>query len=254
MSIETSPSKPIAISHISSSPVEATKAAECCTPHADKTKCTDKNMAATAATHAKAEPLAKLLAELANPSSSQRATAAAELGRQTDLAAVPALIAALRDADADVAREAAVSLGSLGSAAAVEPLIAVVNNRDGYLHSVVRAAAAHSLGQLRDGRAVIALRDAISDPIAEVSSEAIGALVMLADPRSVPALLEVVRNEHGFFLPSTRYAAILGLTKTGGEQAACELRFVASNQWEDATIRAAAIEATRNSSASAANA
>jgi HEAT repeat protein len=66
----------------------------------------------------------------------------------------------------------------------------------------------------------------------------------LPDPRGLPALLEVVRNEHGFFLATTRRAAILGLAQIGGKQAICELRFVATNQWEDAVVRAAAIEAT----------
>jgi len=67
----------------------------------------------------------------------------------------------------------------------------------------------------------------------------------LPDPRGLPALLEVVRNEHGFFLGTARRSAILGLAQIGGEQATCELRFVAANQWEDAVIRAAAIEAIR---------
>jgi HEAT repeat protein len=155
-----------------------------------------------------------------------------------------AALAALRDADADVAREAAASLGVLGSAEAVEPLIAILNNRDGYFHGVVRIAAAESLGQLRDLRAVVPLLNAIRDPIAEVSAEAIRALASLPDPRGLPALLEVVRNEHGFFLATTRRAAILGLAQIGGKQAICELRFVATNQWEDAVVRAAAIEAT----------
>ena len=42
------------------------------------------------------------------------------------------------------------------------------------------------------------------------SAEAIRALAWLPDPRGLPAILEVVRNERGFFLASTRRAAILG--------------------------------------------
>jgi HEAT repeat protein len=122
-------------------------------------------------------------------------------------------------------------------------LIAVVDNRDGYYHSAARIAATHSLGQLRDLRAVVPLLNAIRDPVAEASAEAIRTLASMPDPRGLPALLEVVRNEHGFFLATTRRAAILGLAQIGGKQAACELHFVATNQWEDAVVRAAAIEA-----------
>jgi HEAT repeat protein len=162
-----------------------------------------------------------------------------------DAAALPALIVALHDTDADVAREAAASLGLLRNPAAVEPLIAVLANHDGYFHAVVRAAATQSLGQLRDPRAVAPLLAAIKDPVAEASAEAIRALAALSDPRSLPALLEVVRNEHGYFLATARHAAILGLAHLGGTQADCELKFVGNNQWEDASIRAAAIEAVR---------
>lgn len=186
-----------------------------------------------------------LLEELTSPDSIRRASAAGALGRTADVAAVPALITALSDSDADVAREAAASLGILRNAAAVEPLIGVVNNRDGYFHSVVRIAATNSLGQLGDLRAVVPLLNAIRDPVAEASAEAVRALASLPDPRGLPAFLEVVRNEHNFFLATTRRAAILGLAQIGGTQADCELRFVAANEWEDAIVRAAAIEATR---------
>ncbi len=46
----------------------------------------------------------------------------------------------------------------------------------------------------------------------------------------------------------------MGLAQVGGEQAACELRFVAANQWEDAVIRAAAVEAIGERSTSTARA
>src|SRR5580658_5604392 len=192
-----------------------------------------------AAANAKPENLQSLLEDLISPDSVRRVTAAGALGRLADGAAVLPLIAALNDSDADVARETAVSLGLLRNEAAVEPLITVVNNFDGYFHSVVRIAATSSLGQLRDSRAVVPLLNAIRDHVAEVSSEAIRALANLPDPRSLPAFLEVVRNEYGFFLATTRRAAILGLAKIGGIQADCELRFVAANEWEDAVVRAA---------------
>jgi HEAT repeat protein len=252
MSTETAAAKPMTpVSKViptESKPGQATaSAASHADPQADP-KVGEQIAAVLTAANPKAEGLPSLLQDLASPDSARRAAAAGALGKTKDAAAVPALITALGDADADVAREAATSLGFLGNPAAVEPLIAILNNHDGYFHSVVRVAATHSLGQLRDPRAVVSLLNAVHDPIAEASTEAIRALAVLPDPRGLPALLEVVRNEHNFFLATTRRAAILGLAKIGGEQAACELRFVAANQWEDAGVRAAAIEASREGS------
>jgi HEAT repeat protein len=252
MSTETTTLKPSPVSKVTMCEMEAQKSAVCAATHADKPQAADTNATMLTSANPKVEGLQLLLQELASPDSVRRAAAATALGRLSDVAALPALIAALGDADADVAREAAASLGLLRSVVAVEPLIAVLDNRDGYFHSVVRVAATHSLGQLGDLRAIVPLLKAIHDPIAEASAEAIRTLASLPDPRSLPALLEVVRNEHGFFLATTRRAAILGLAQIGGEQAVCELRFVAANQWEDAVIRAAAIEATRGGSTASA--
>lgn len=186
--------------------------------------------------------------ELKSPDAVRRSKAATALGQEADALALPALIVALRDADADVAREAAMSLGLLGSADAVEALIEVLDNRDDYFHSVVRVAAIQSLGQLKDLRAVESLLNAINDPIAEASAEAIRSLASLKDPRTLTALLAVVRNERGFFLDTTRRAAIFGLAQIGGKQAECELRFVADNAWEDGAVRATALELIGKSS------
>jgi HEAT repeat protein len=147
------------------------------------------------------------------------------------------LIAALRDIDADVARDAAGALGTLRDPSAVEPLIDVLNNANGYFHSVVRAAAALSLAQLGDARAIDALVNSINDPIAEASAEAIRALGTLANGRAVNPLIDVVRNSNGYFAPIARRAAVLALAQLGGEQAIAELRAVAANTWEDTVVR-----------------
>ncbi len=151
--------------------------------------------------------------------------------------AIEPMVIALRALDADTAREAATSLGESANASAVEPLIEALSNRNGYFHSVVRCAAATSLGQLKDRRAVEPLLLAVHDPIAEPSCEAIRALATLADPRSVTALVEVVRNSDGFFMNSVRRAAVLGLAKLGGETAVAELTRVSADPSEDAVIR-----------------
>jgi HEAT repeat protein len=116
----------------------------------------------------------------------------------------------------------------------------VLANSNGYFHSVVRAAAASSLGQIGDLRGVEPLLAAIADPIAEVSSESIRALATLGDVRAVDTLINVVENPTGYFLPVTRQAAILALAKLGGEQAVSELQIIASSAWEEPAIRSAA--------------
>jgi HEAT repeat protein len=254
MSAEIAVSKPVSPSKVVSPEAKSPSAAPPVAVDAHKSHAADNGGAMHATARPDVEGMRARLADLASSDAGRRTQAAATLGKMADAAAVPVLIGLLRDGDADVAREAATSLGLLFSAGAVEPLIVVVENREHYFHTVVRAAAAQSLGQLRDPRAVAPLLVAVRDPIAEVSAEAIGALSSLSDPRSLPALLEVVRNEHGFFLATARRAAVLGLARIGGEQAACELRFVAGNQWEDAGIRATAIEAIRKGSGATAGA
>jgi HEAT repeat protein len=179
----------------------------------------------------------QVLKELTSESAAERADAASSIGRSNDVSAVKPLLVALKDLDADVAREAATSLGLLGDVSAVEPLIEIVTNADGYFHSVVRSAAAASLGLLKDPRAVDALLNAVHDPIADSSSEAIRALAELGDRRAVGALIEVVQNRSGFFVNSVRRAAVLGLIKLGGEEAQAELLRVSSDGWEDSVIR-----------------
>lgn len=120
---------------------------------------------------------------------------------------VPGLIKQLRDPVAEVARDAALALGELHDASAVDALCAVVVNRDNYFHSVVRSAAAGSLGKLKNGRALDALLTGLRDPIAEASQSAIRALGDLGDERAVAPLIAVLQNQDGYFLPAVRQAA-----------------------------------------------
>jgi HEAT repeat protein len=179
----------------------------------------------------------RVLKDLTSVSAKERADAASAIGKSHDVTAVKPLLAALHDFDADVAREAATSLGLLGDTSAVESLIEIITNGDRYFHSVVRSAAAASLGRLADQRAVDALMNAVNDPIADSSSEAIRALAALGDRRAVSALIEVIRNRSGFFVNSVRRAAVLGLIKLGGDEAQLELQFVSGDGWEDSVIR-----------------
>ena len=90
-----------------------------------------------------------------------------------DSTAIKPLLTALHDLDADMACEAATALARTGNTAAVEPLIEIISNKNGYFHSVVRSAAAASLGQLKDRKAVDALLNAVNDSITDPSTEAI---------------------------------------------------------------------------------
>ncbi|MDB5297693.1 MAG: hypothetical protein JWO31_3676 [Phycisphaerales bacterium] len=156
-----------------------------------------------------------------------------------------ALIADLNNPSADVAREAAAALGGAGDWSAVRPLAAAVENADGYYHSVVRAAAAASLGQLGDAWAVPALLNAVYDEMAEASAEAVRALAAIGDPSAVRPLAAVVRNVDGYFLPVVRRAAVLALAKLGGDEAADVLRAVANDPHESPAVRQAATDAAR---------
>jgi len=158
--------------------------------------------------------------------------------------AAAALIAALRQNDADIARDAATSLASLGESAAVLPLIQVLENTDNYYHSVVRAAAAASLGTLGDSRAIDSLLVTIQDSLAEPSAEAIRALAAIGDPRAISPLIEVIRNPTGFYLPIARRAAVLALSRFGADpRVVAELQSVSTNSSEDSVIRDEAVKA-----------
>lgn len=126
---------------------------------------------------------------------------------------VPGLIKQLRDPIAEVARDAALALGSLQDRSALAPLSAVVLNRDRYFHSVVRSAAAESLGKLHDPSAMDALLVGMRDSIAESSQAAIRALGELGDAKAVDSLIAVVRNADGYFLPAVRQTALETLRK-----------------------------------------
>lgn len=189
--------------------------------------------------------LQTVLSDLQSTDPATRLEAVAEARRLEDRAALPALLNALGDGDADVAREVVAAIGAIGDESAVEPLIGVLKNAEGYYHTVVRAAAARSLAQLGDLRAVDPLLDAISDPSAEASAEAIRALATLGDSRALDALIGVVRNPNGYFLQIARRAAVLALAQIGGERATAELRAIASDLSEDTTIRDTAEAATQ---------
>jgi HEAT repeat protein len=153
----------------------------------------------------------------------------------------PKLIAELRDLAAEVACGAAAALGKIKEPAVVDALITVVVNADNFFHSTVRAAAARSLGQIGDRRAVPCLLQALRDPIAEVSAEAVGALGEIRDGAAVPPLLAAAANADGYFAPMVRLAAVQALGRLDSSEAAHFLRATADNAYEDPVMRQAAL-------------
>ena len=89
-----------------------------------------------------------------------------------DTTVVNALIARLKDENAGVRRAAAHSLGQLGDLRAVSPLIVVLADSDGE----VRSAAVDALADLEDPRAIGPIAGLLKDPVTDVKRNALGAL------------------------------------------------------------------------------
>jgi beta-lactamase regulating signal transducer with metallopeptidase domain len=116
------------------------------------------------------------LADAAVPASAATASSEARAPRQVpvgaDSSVVLALVARLADEDAGVRQAAAHSLGNLGDARAVPGLIGALKD----VEPKVRAAAAEALGSLEDTRAIAALSALLADSSAEVRRSALEAL------------------------------------------------------------------------------
>jgi len=91
--------------------------------------------------------------------------------------AVPALIAALKDPDVEVRRAAARSLSNLGDRRAVLPLIEALRDGD----AEVRSNAAQGLGELEDVRAIPGLSALLKDASKDVRHAALHALENFAE-------------------------------------------------------------------------
>ncbi|HJP55445.1 MAG TPA: M56 family metallopeptidase [Gemmatimonadales bacterium] len=105
-------------------------------------------------------------------------------------ARVAALIAALRDSDAEVRRAAANSLGQLEDKRAVTALAAALRDSD----AEVRSQSAWALGQLEDKRAVEPLTAALRDENVEVRRKAAWALGQLEDESAAAGLAAALRD------------------------------------------------------------
>jgi HEAT repeat protein len=127
--------------------------------------------------------------------------------------AVATLVAALRDPSAEVASQAAEALARHRSAVATSALTMVVENRDGYFNAMTRASAVRALGTLLPAHEGALLVAAVSDVDALVSLAAIAALAERDDSASASALMTVLENRAGFYLPLTRQAAARAISR-----------------------------------------
>ncbi len=142
-----------------------------------------------------------------------RARAARDLAHSSATEVTAGLIAALRDPVAEVAVEAATALRGHSPDLAASALTEVLENRDGFYSASTRTAAVRALGGVLPRGQGTLLAAATRDTDATVSLAAIGALVDRNEQASADALLDVLEDTSGFYLPLTRQAAARGLSR-----------------------------------------
>ena len=157
-----------------------------------------------------------LLVELTHGEAWQsRAAAATQLAFCEGKDVLAGLCAALRDVSAEVAVAAAEALGRKPEEAAVNALREALANHDGYLSPVTRVAALRALaGRLAQNERAPLLA-ALSDRDAEVSIAAIAVLKDRGDVDAAAAIMSLLGDTSGFFLPVVRLAATNALVQLG---------------------------------------
>lgn len=141
----------------------------------------------------------------------ERARAAGALAHANDAESTAALVAALRDRSSEVAAQAAEALGHHRNAIATAALRGALENRDGFYSPETRASAVRALGSLLPESEAGVLASAVADVDATVSLSAIAALADRDERTSAQALIGVLENRAGFYLPLTRQAAARAL-------------------------------------------
>ena len=133
------------------------------------------------------------------------------IGASAKKVGVDAMVEELKHPSYVIRRRAAESLGGFKERRVVEPLIAILENMDEM--KSIRAAAAVSLGALKDERASASLLTALSDANAEIRLQAAVALGKLKDTKAIPRLSEIVEDP---LEPDTvRDAAVAALGNIG---------------------------------------
>lgn len=130
-----------------------------------------------------------LMESLKNEKVNVRCDATRALGELGDAAAVEPLLSVLNDEWVNVRIYAVQSLGKLAHASATDALIEVLQRKDENV--LVRAGAAQALGQIKDKRALLPLRELImaANELGEIEDTALKAykLIMAANWKGTPA-------------------------------------------------------------------
>jgi HEAT repeat protein len=121
------------------------------------------------------------------------------------------LVTQLRDRSSEVAVRAAEALAHHPGETTTAALRSVVENIDGYFSAPVRASAVRSLGALLPVDDSTAITQALGDVEATVSLAAIATLAERDVGASAGALIGLLEDRRGFYLPLTRQAAARAL-------------------------------------------
>jgi len=176
------------------------------------------------------------LAQLRDASDyAERARAALALSKTVDAETTAALVAALRDPSSEVAAQAAEALGNHRGDVATSALESVLENRDGFFNPMTRASAVRALGVLLPPNQAAPVVSAVADIDALVSLAAIAALAERDETASAGALMGVLENRAGFYLPLTRQAAARALMRLQNYEPE-RLRRLLETEY-DATVR-----------------
>jgi len=133
----------------------------------------------------------KLLETFRAGESYERHSAAMELGKSGNGAAVEPLIQGLRDPDYLLRSFSALALGDLKDARALEPLLGALGDE----HQRVRRSAIEALGLLGNPAALDPLVKCLEDPDVLVRRSAASSLGMLGRPEAVAPLLKMLGEE-----------------------------------------------------------
>jgi HEAT repeat protein len=158
-----------------------------------------------------------LLAQLMAASAWEiRAGAALSLGHHRGDEVVHGLLRAVRDPSVEVAVAAIDALSHHEGQAATDGLSAVLQNAQGYFSPVTRVAALSSLAQRLGPDELAPIIAAVRDIDAEVSIAATAVLSERAPRTAASALLPVLRDNTGYYLPIVRLAVANALERSGG--------------------------------------